>query len=78
MALRGEEFYPLSYHEKKKVWKVHVFKNVDEAIPVWEVYYEKVGFPMLFAFGLDARVCEHYEVMDIAWNNIDKYKRWFK
>lgn len=78
MALHGEEFYPLSYHEKKKVWKVHVFKNVDEGIPVWEVYYEKVGFPMLFAFGLDATVHEHYEVMDIAWNNIDKYKRWFK
>ena len=28
--------------------------------------------------GIYARVHEHYEVMKIAWNNIEKYKRCFK
>ena len=87
--MRGESINILSYHERKKVWSVHVFYEPThmenyEIRGVWEVYYQKKGFPMLFAYGLpdyQENEKKHYganEVLNIAWNNIDKYKRCFK
>lgn len=86
MTLHGKPFTILSFHERKKVWSVHVFYEpnnpkeleIFEINGVWEVYYQKDGFPMVYAFGLSASENVLSEVIEIAWNNINKYKRWFK
>ena len=89
MALRGDPVNILSYHERKKVWSVHIFYEATHMVNwemrgVWEVYYQKKGFPMMYAYGLpdyqenEKKHYSAYEALQIAWNNIDKYKRWFK
>ena len=88
MAVRGDSVNILSYHERKRVWSVHIFYEPThmenwEIHGVWEVYYQKKGFPMMFAFGLpDYQKCENkhynaYDALDIAWGNIDNYKEMF-
>lgn len=88
MALRGEPINILSFHERKRVWSVHIFYAPTHMENwnmrgVWEVYYQKKGFPMMYAFGVpDYQECEQkyytwQDAFDIAWNNIEDYKEMF-
>ena len=57
------------YFIRKKPYTIHVLYGGD----AWDVYYQKDGFPMMFAFGLP--IAEELEVVfEIGKNNLHDYE----
>ena len=64
------------YMQTKRLYSVHVIPdlNVIPDCTVYNVYYQKNGYPMFYAFGIPERSHSLSEVFTIAWLNIDEYK----
>ena len=57
------------YTQRKKPYTVHV---VQETKDCYEVYVQKDGYPMLYAFGVDVSDNPLDEVFAYGWNYIYK------
>ena len=66
------------YVQMKRLYSVHIFVD-DHSYPLtYEVYYQKTGYPMMYAFGIPVQGRHIAYAFDIAWGNIHHYKGDFK
>ena len=73
-------------HGKMTHWVCKDGERYIHIIPdggIFNVYYQKEGYPMMFAFGLpnyqpaEDKVYDVKDVLEIAWNNFDDYEDMF-
>ena len=63
------------YVQRRKPFTVHIIDRGE----LWEVYYEKDNFPMMFAFGIMKHYTSDLEyVFSMAWANRRTYKEFFQ
>ena len=62
--------------QRKRLYSVHIFYS-KWGESCYEVYYEKKGFPMMYAFSFLSSDVDLEECFTIAWGNINDYKEMF-
>ena len=70
------------YAQYKRLYRIFIFENsweYDED-KTWEVYCQKVGYPMQYMFGLRQEDTDLESAFNIAWSNmrLKPYKEMFK